>query len=310
MRSKEIADLAGVTVRTLRHYRKIGLLREPERAENGYCEYTVDDLVRLLRIKTLSSLGFSLDDIARMLDADGAKQEGATYDEKLDELDRELALQIERLEEKRRTVARLRAEGISPDMPLRAGRVATYDEKLDELDRELALQIERLEEKRRTVARLRAEGISPDMPLRAGRVLSKLIDVRPASALEEIDETGLLLAANLYADEDFEEIDKFCTALIERDLIEEYRHASKLLENLDETSDEQEQERVASEMIALLTKVIDCFDAKNWDRPATEAEKIIDEYAQEALNPVQELVSNRILDVVYGQIMKRSSTDG
>lgn len=95
MRSKEIADLAGVTVRTLRHYRKIGLLREPERAENGYCEYTVNDLVRLLRIKTLSSLGFSLVDIAHMLDADDAAQGGSAYDDKLDELDRELASQIE-----------------------------------------------------------------------------------------------------------------------------------------------------------------------------------------------------------------------
>ena len=88
MRSKEIADLAGVTVRTLRHYRKIGLLREPERAENGYCEYTVDDLIRLLRIKTLSSLGFSLVDIAHMLDADDTSQGGSAYDDKLDELDR------------------------------------------------------------------------------------------------------------------------------------------------------------------------------------------------------------------------------
>ena len=77
--------------RTLRHYRKIGLLREPERAENGYCEYTVNDLIRLLRIKTLSSLGFSLVDIAHMLDADDAAQGGSAYDDKLDELDRELA---------------------------------------------------------------------------------------------------------------------------------------------------------------------------------------------------------------------------
>ncbi len=59
-------------------------------------------------------------------------------------------------------------------------------------------------------------------------------------------------------------------------------------------------------MIALLTEVIDCFDAKNWDRPATTAEKIIDEYGQEALNPVQEAVSNRILEDVYEQIVKRS----
>lgn len=259
MRSKEIADLAGVTVRTLRHYRKIGLLREPERAENGYCEYTVNDLVRLLRIKTLSSLGFSLVDIAHMLDADDAAQGGSAY-----------------------------------------------DDKLDELDRELASQIERPQEQRRTVARLKAEGISPDMPLRAGRVIGKLTNADLFPSMEEVDKTSLLLAAHLYAEEDFEEIDNFCTALIERDLVEDYQRASALLEDLDETSTEAARDHAAREMIALLTEVIDCFDAKNWDRPATTAEKIIDEYGQEALNPVQEAVSNRILEDVYEQIVKRS----
>lgn len=39
MRSNELAKLAGVTVRTLRHYHAIGLMAEPSRAENGYREY-------------------------------------------------------------------------------------------------------------------------------------------------------------------------------------------------------------------------------------------------------------------------------
>lgn len=261
MRSKEIADLAGVTVRTLRHYRKIGLLHEPKRAENGYCEYAVDDLIRLLRIKTLASLGFSLEDIASMLEDEEA-----------------------------------------------GGQSVTYDEKLEELDRELASQIERLEEQRRTVARLRAEGISPDIPLRASRVMRKLADARPLSSMEEVDKTSLLLAAHLYADEDFREIDSFCTALAERDLVKDYQRASKLLENLDEDSSAAEREQAESEMVELLSKVIDCFDVKNWDRPTTEAEKIIDEYAQEALNPVQDHVANRILDIMYERIMERSQS--
>ena len=36
LRSGDVAKLAGVTVRTLRHYRRIGLLPEPPRDDNGY----------------------------------------------------------------------------------------------------------------------------------------------------------------------------------------------------------------------------------------------------------------------------------
>ncbi|MEV4016841.1 MerR family DNA-binding transcriptional regulator [Nonomuraea angiospora] len=36
MLSSELAELAGVTVRTLRHYHQIGLLPEPRRASGGY----------------------------------------------------------------------------------------------------------------------------------------------------------------------------------------------------------------------------------------------------------------------------------
>ena len=68
MKSSEIAKLAGVSVRTLRHYHAIDLLPEPPRGENGYRDYGAGDLVRLLRIKRLSSLGFSLSRISEVLD--------------------------------------------------------------------------------------------------------------------------------------------------------------------------------------------------------------------------------------------------
>ena len=57
MRSKEMAKLAGVSVRTLRHYHSLGLMPEPERSANGYRDYSPADLARLLRIKRLASLG-------------------------------------------------------------------------------------------------------------------------------------------------------------------------------------------------------------------------------------------------------------
>ena len=68
MKSNELAKLAGVTVRTLRHYHAIGLLDEPPRQANGYRDYRPEDLLRVLRIRQLASLGFPLDQVAGMLD--------------------------------------------------------------------------------------------------------------------------------------------------------------------------------------------------------------------------------------------------
>ncbi|WP_411340510.1 MerR family transcriptional regulator [Sphingopyxis sp. J-6] len=109
MRSKDMADLAGVTPRTLRHYRQIGLLREPPRDRNGYRRYGVADLVRLLRIKGLAAAGIALSDIPSFLEGGGA---GAG--DVLDTLDRQLADQIARLEEQRRLVARLKSDADLP----------------------------------------------------------------------------------------------------------------------------------------------------------------------------------------------------
>ena len=122
MKSSEIAKLAGCTVRTLRHYHAIGLLPEPPRGQNGYRDYGAEDLARVLRVKRLASLGFSLDRIGEVLeqmDASPADEAGAGADDALDELDRELELQIERLQERRRTIALLKTERLDPDLPVR-----------------------------------------------------------------------------------------------------------------------------------------------------------------------------------------------
>jgi DNA-binding transcriptional MerR regulator len=65
----ELAAAAHVSVRTLRHYDAIGLLRPAARTEAGYRVYAEGDLARLYRILGLRSLGLPLDEIAGLLDA-------------------------------------------------------------------------------------------------------------------------------------------------------------------------------------------------------------------------------------------------
>jgi MerR family transcriptional regulator, thiopeptide resistance regulator len=64
----EVAELAGVTVRTLHHYDEIGLLVPGARSDAGYRLYGYEDLARLQEILGWRALGFSLEDIRAMLD--------------------------------------------------------------------------------------------------------------------------------------------------------------------------------------------------------------------------------------------------
>lgn len=64
----EVAELASVTVRALHHYDELGLLSPSGRSEAGYRLYCEEDLVRLREILIWRALGFSLAEIASLLD--------------------------------------------------------------------------------------------------------------------------------------------------------------------------------------------------------------------------------------------------
>lgn len=116
VRSGELARLAGVTVRALRHYHQVGVLAEPERGSNGYREYDVHDLIRVLRIRRLASLGIPLDRMPDLLD-DAGHDANNGPEGLLDDLDAELAEQIDRLTEQRDLIAQLRELDAAPDLP-------------------------------------------------------------------------------------------------------------------------------------------------------------------------------------------------
>lgn len=67
---QEFAQLAGVTVRALHHYDRLGLLR-PRRTNAGYRLYSLPDLERLEQIVALKFLGIPLKQIHTLLDRKG-----------------------------------------------------------------------------------------------------------------------------------------------------------------------------------------------------------------------------------------------
>lgn len=64
----QLADLTGVTVRTLRHYDQTGLLHPSGQTTGGHRLYDHANVVRLYRILALRRLRFSLADIRSLLD--------------------------------------------------------------------------------------------------------------------------------------------------------------------------------------------------------------------------------------------------
>jgi len=64
---KKLASLAGVSVRTLHYYDELGLLKPRYRQENGYRHYDEDSIIRLQQIMFFRELGFSLDEIRKII---------------------------------------------------------------------------------------------------------------------------------------------------------------------------------------------------------------------------------------------------
>jgi DNA-binding transcriptional MerR regulator len=112
LRIGELAELAGTSTRTVRHYHRIGLLDEPERDGSGYRRYGPADVVRLVRIRRLRGLGMPLDQIAAGLDAEGA---GGDSKDQLRSLADQLADEIKHLEHLRSRVLDMAASNALDD---------------------------------------------------------------------------------------------------------------------------------------------------------------------------------------------------
>jgi DNA-binding transcriptional MerR regulator len=133
--TRELAELAGATVKTVRYYHRIGLLDEPERAANGYKRYQVAHLVRLLRIRRLVDLGVALADIPAVEESD------ETAEQALRALDAELAASIDRQRRMREDLALVLRNRTLADLP------PGFDEHaadLSDADRSLLLVYSRL----------------------------------------------------------------------------------------------------------------------------------------------------------------------
>jgi DNA-binding transcriptional MerR regulator len=112
----KVAALAGVTVRALHHYHRIGLLSPSGRTAAGYRRYSSADLDRLHQVLLYRELGFPLEEVATLLDDPSADPEA--------HLRRQHALLRDRLD---RTTAMLAA--VEKEMEARAMGIALTPEE-------------------------------------------------------------------------------------------------------------------------------------------------------------------------------------
>jgi DNA-binding transcriptional MerR regulator len=68
LRSGQVAAAAGVNIETLRYYERRGLLAEPDRSPGGHRLYGAEAVTTLRVIKAAQRLGFTLEEVADLLD--------------------------------------------------------------------------------------------------------------------------------------------------------------------------------------------------------------------------------------------------
>jgi DNA-binding transcriptional MerR regulator len=199
----EVAALAGVTVRTLHHYDRIGLLSPSGRTGAGYRQYGPADLDRLHQVLLYRELGFPLEEIATLLDSPDADPEA--------HLRRQHALLRDRLERTQAMVAAVEKEMEARSMGISLTPEERFEVFGDWLPEEYEAEAEQrwgeteawAQSKRRTTSyskddwlRIKAEG--EDIEARFAAALKDGVPADSATAMDLAEEHRQQINRNFY----------------------------------------------------------------------------------------------------------------
>lgn len=120
----QAARFVGVTVKTIRHYHRLGAVPEPARDLSGYRRYSSSDLLRLIQARTLAEAGVAIREIDPLLRNADTELDGV-----IDRVERDLSERITELQRRRERLQRLRG---GPRALLPASAAMLLD-RMDEL---------------------------------------------------------------------------------------------------------------------------------------------------------------------------------
>ena len=199
----EVARLAGVTVRTLHHYDRIGLVQPGGRTAAGYRVYDAADLDRLQQVLLYRELGFPLEEVATLLDDPDADQAA--------HLRRQHRLLRERIERTQAMVAAVEKEMEARQMGISLTPEERFEVFGDRLTEEYEAEAEQrwgdteawAQSQRRTVAmtkedwlRVKAEG--DDLERRFVEVMRSGSAPDSAAAMDLAEEHRQQISRNFY----------------------------------------------------------------------------------------------------------------
>lgn len=161
----QLASYAGVTVKAVRHYHRVGLLAEPPRDRSGYRAYDAAAVVTLIRIRTLAEAGVPLARVHQLLNA-GPDE----FASEMHQIDEKLRAEVRRLQRSRERIRLLASEwslALPPSVTsyLERLRLLGVDDRIIRLERDgwimIAAQIP--DEIEAAIAQKEAELNDPDM---------------------------------------------------------------------------------------------------------------------------------------------------
>ena len=244
MRSKELADLAGVTVRTLRHYHQMDLVaRTPARRKR----------IPVLRsARSGPGAAHQAPGVARHAAAAGEAYAGVQSSE----------------QEASSLSSGEPQDDAAPAVSGAAASGSASADVLAALDTELAAQIERLQEQRRVIAELRERWIDPDVPPAFGPHIARLREAGTSAQVVEAELSGLLLADRLLESESDEaaSIEQFFALLEKSDAVERYAELNESLYRVPADASDAVLARLADELVAFMVPLLESGCAQyGWD---------------------------------------------
>ncbi|QQZ09014.1 MerR family transcriptional regulator [Heyndrickxia vini] len=136
----ELAELTGLTIRTLRYYDQIQLFSPSKYTESGHRLYTKSDLTNLQQILSLKQMGLSLDNIKKVIKNKNENSAANIIETQIERVKRDIQIQQNLLRELEITLEFIRNKKMLPfdEITELLGAMKLYQEKYftkDQLDR-------------------------------------------------------------------------------------------------------------------------------------------------------------------------------